>query len=58
MSHVTITNFPVEGVVSGRADPAVGVGSQALPIPAHECGAESGEFGELLRGGRSHGNTW
>ena len=57
MSHVTITNSPGEVVVSGRDDPTVGVGSQALPIPADECGAESGEFGELLRGGRSHGNT-
>ena len=29
----------------------------SLPIPADECGAESGEIGELLRGGGSHGNT-
>ena len=55
-SHVTITVSPGEGVASGQTDPAVGVGSQALPIPAGECGAESGEFGELLRGGGSHGN--
>ena len=36
-SHVTITNSPGEGVASGRADPAVGVGSQVLPIPTNEC---------------------
>ena len=29
----------------------------SLPIPADECGTESGEIGELLRGGGSHGNT-
>ena len=56
-SHLTITNSPGEGVASGQADPAVGVRSQALPIPADECGVESGESSELLRGGRSHGNT-
>ena len=32
--------------MSDRADPAVGVGSQVLPIPAGEWEAESGELGE------------
>ena len=40
-SHVTITNSPEKGVASGQADPAVGVRSQALPIPADESGAHS-----------------
>ena len=32
-------------VVSGQADPNVGVGSQVLPIPMEDCGSESGESG-------------
>ena len=55
LGHVPCTpnnhQYSVLSLESGRADPAVGVGSQALPIPADECGAESGESGELLRDG-------
>ena len=49
--HITITNSPGEGVGSGQAEPAVGVGSQVLPIPAGEYGEYSGESGGLLDGG-------
>ena len=46
-SHVTITNSPGEGVASGQSDPAVGVGTQALPTPTDEYDSESGKSGGL-----------
>ena len=39
-------------VASGRGDPAMGVGSQALPVPMEDCGSESGESGGLVGGGQ------
>ena len=51
ISHITITNSLGEGVVAGQAEPTVGVGSQALPIPAGEYDKYSGESGGLLDGG-------
>ena len=57
MSSMMINNSPGEGVASGQADPAVGVGSQALPIPMEDCGSESGESGGLVGGGQVHGKT-
>ena len=41
------TNSPGQGVGSGQAEPAVGVGSQPLPIPA----GEYEEFSRELDGG-------
>ena len=51
ISHITITNSPGESIGSGRAEPSVGVGSQALPIHASEYGKHSAESGGLLDGG-------
>ena len=51
ISHITITNSPGEGVGAGQAEPTVGVGSQALPIPGGEYDEYSGELGGLLEGG-------
>ena len=48
---------PGEGVVSGQADPTVGLGSQALPVPIEDCGSESGESGGLVGGGQVHYKT-
>ena len=39
-------------VASEQADPAVGVGSQVLPIPMKDCGSKCGESGGLLDGGQ------
>ena len=47
-SGMTITNSPGEGVASEHADPDVGVGSQALPIPVKDCGSKCGESGGLV----------
>ena len=49
--HITITNSPGEGVRSGRAEPTVGVSSQAVPIPTGEYEEYSAELGGLLDGG-------
>ena len=51
ISHITISNSPGEGVGSGQSEPAVGVGSQVLPIPTGEYDEYSGESGGLLDGG-------
>ena len=51
ISHITITNSPRDGVGAGQAEPTVGVGSQALPIPGGEYDDYSGELGGLLEGG-------
>ena len=53
-SYITITNLLGEGVRSGQAEPAVGVGSQELPTPTGEHGEHSVELGGLLDGGLSH----
>ena len=39
--------------MSEQADPTVGVGSQALPIPMKDCGSKFGESGGLVDGDRS-----
>ena len=39
-----------ESVVSERADPAAGVGTQVLPIPTKDCGSKCGESGGLVGG--------
>ena len=49
--------FSREGVASGQADPAVGVGSQVLPVLLEDCGSESGESGGLVGGRQVHYKT-
>ena len=54
VSHITITNFPGEGVGTGQAEPTVRVGSQVLPTHMDEYEKYSGELGGLLDGGIKH----
>ena len=52
--HITMTNSPREGVGTGQAEPAVGVGSQALPTPTDVYVKYSGELGGSSDGGAKY----